>query len=124
RPQPPAGPPKAGSGAVLESPSAPLLAQPAPDALTRRCQLPLEPAIEDAREQAARHIVGGHLELRINPRLHRPLAQQLGAECVDGADARDLELRQGVPQVLTLGRRSALVLTVALDRRTQAELQL
>ena len=57
-------------------------------------ELALEPALENAGEVPARNVLGRHLELWIDSRLHRPLAQQLGAERVDGADACDLELGQ------------------------------
>src|SRR6185503_12922583 len=67
------------------------LALPAPQdpahAGTGALELGLEPAGEGALEQRARHVVGGHLEARIDAGLDRMLAQQVGAERVDGADA-------------------------------------
>ena len=54
----------------------------------------LEPAIEGAPEEIAGDVLGRDLEERIDAGLDRPLAQQIAAERVDGADARLLELRQ------------------------------
>ena len=54
----------------------------------------LEPAPERLVEEAGRRGLGQHLEQRIDAGLDRPLAQQIGAEAVDRADVRLLELRQ------------------------------
>ena len=54
-------------------------------------QLLLQPAVERLVEEPRRRRFGEHREQRIDARLDRPLAQQLGAEAVDGADVRFLE---------------------------------
>src|SRR5262249_21160101 len=81
-------------GAVLRPSAANLLAQRTPHTRAGLGELALKPAIEDAAEQASCDVLGRDLELRIDPGLHRPLAEQLGAERVDGADAGHLELRE------------------------------
>src|SRR5262249_56706111 len=80
--------------AVLTPLPAHMLAERPPDPRARRRELRLEPAVEDAREEPPCDVVRRHLELRVDLRLDRPLAQQLGTEGVDGADASRLELRQ------------------------------
>src|SRR5205807_167862 len=90
---------------------------------TRMIELRLEPAREGAREEHARHVVGRDAEERVHAGFDRPLAQQLGAEGVNGADARGLELRQGGAKARlalgwTVGR-----LARALERRPEPKLQ-
>ncbi len=82
-------------------------AQEAAQALARRGERLLEPAIEGALEQFAGHVVGRDLEHRIDARLDRTLAQQVGAKRMDRADARLLELgeRAGKPRALAGGAR-------------------
>ena len=63
-------------------------------ALGRIRQLLLEPSAERIVEQPRRRRLGEHFEQRIDARLDRPLAQQIGAEAVDGADVRLLESRE------------------------------
>ena len=77
-------------------------AQQAAQALARRAERLLEPAIESAFEEFAGDVVGCDLEHRIDARLDRPLAQQIGAERMNRADARLLELaeRAGEPRAL------------------------
>ena len=65
--------------------------QRAPHAFGRIGQLLLQPASERLVEQPRRRRLGEDLEQRIDPRFDRALAQQVGAEAVDGADVRLLE---------------------------------
>ena len=48
----------------------------------------LEPAVERAAIERLGLRLRQHLEARVDPRLHRPLVQQVVAEAVDRADAR------------------------------------
>ena len=52
----------------------------------------LEPSIERRVEQFARNVLGRDFEHRIDARLDRPLAQQIGAERMNRADTRLFEL--------------------------------
>ena len=52
----------------------------------------LEPKVEALREEPLRFRLGQDLEPRIDPRLDRPLVQDIGAEPVDGANLRLLEV--------------------------------
>ena len=63
----------------------------APHAFGRRLQLRLDPGPERLVEQPLRLRFGQDREQRIDARLDRTLAQQLGAEPVNGADVRFLE---------------------------------
>ena len=88
----------------------------------------LEPGVEGLPEN--RLGVRQHLEAGIDLRLHRPLAQQVGAEPVDGADLGFLEMGDGVLDVLGAGRARRRVpagrrrSTRALKPLPQAQLQL
>src|SRR5207245_375295 len=79
----------------------------------------LEPAVEGAVEEALGHVPGRHPEERVDARLDRPLAEQVGAERVDRADARLLERAERVVERLGGPRASRL-----LDRLPEPELQL
>src|SRR4029453_17440322 len=105
-------------------PAAALLAQRPAHAGSGRGELALEPAIEDAREVTTGDVLGGDLEARIHPRLDGPLAEQLRAEGVDGADPRNLELRKRVLEATALVARACRILPAAFDGCTQPQLQL
>ena len=64
----------------------------------------LEPGVESLVEEALLLLAGGHLEDRIHLRLHRPLAQQVGAEGMDGADRRCFQPLQGRGEPVALFR--------------------
>ena len=120
----PGGVTEADSRPVLLPPAADLLAERAPDSRTGRGELRLEPAIEDPSEEPTRDVVGSDLELRIDPRLDRSLAQELRTEGVDGSDASRLELRQRLLQARSLRRRATWLVPPALDGVAQPQLQL
>src|SRR5690606_34779248 len=85
-----------------------LAPQDAAHALRRAREHELKPRRERAGDQLALLLVAEHVEGRIDAGLHRPLAQQIGAEGVDGADARGLELGERGLEALPLfvaGRR-------------------
>jgi hypothetical protein len=58
----------------------------------------LEPAIECAVHEVARSVFRRNLKKWINPCLDRTLAQQIAAESVDRANARELKLRRSLRQ--------------------------
>ena len=62
--------------------------------------------------------------MRIDPRLDRPLAQQVGAERVDGPDARLLQAGERLDQPPARLRRARRVQARLLDPDAQAQLQL
>ena len=68
-----------------------LAPQEAPYAFGRIADDALEPGFERLVEEPLLLFTGRDREYRIDPRLDRPLAQQVGAERVDGPDRRDLE---------------------------------
>ncbi len=99
-------------------------AQETAQALARRSERLLEPSIEGAFEQFAGHVVGCDLEHRIDARIDRPLAQEIGAKRMDRADTRLLELaeRTGEPLAFAGGARG--VAARALDLGAQPQLEL
>ena len=64
-------------------------------------ELFLEPAFEDPAVETVLLLFGRDLEKGIDPRLQRPLLQEIGAEPVDGADVRLLELLEGALEPLS-----------------------
>ena len=70
-------------------------AQRSPHAFGRVVELALQPVGERLVEEPRRLPFGEHGERRVDARLDRPLAQQVGAEAVDGADVRFLEALHG-----------------------------
>ena len=94
-------------------------AQDAPGRLVTPLELLLEPALEGAVEEAVRDLARRDREHRVDPGLHRSLAQQVGAESVNRPDARLLELAERAVQRLARARAARL-----LDRPPEAELQL
>src|SRR5439155_4153491 len=104
------------------------LALPAPQdtahAGSRARELGLEPASEGALEERARDVVGRHFEARIDSGLDRHLAQQIGAEGMDGADPRFFEPRQRLLEPLAGGGRTRGVEARAFDLGTEAKLEL
>src|SRR5690349_10865149 len=62
------------------------------DAFRRVLETLLKPTIERCPEQPFRLPFREHPEQRIDTRFHRPLTQQVGAEAVDRADVRLLEV--------------------------------
>src|SRR5207248_9436753 len=85
------GPGSVAQGFPRIHPIAPALAaaQRSPDAFARCRELALEPGIEGLVEQRRSRLARGQVEERVDARLDRPLAQEVGAEGVDGADLRD-----------------------------------
>ena len=63
----------------------------APHALRRVGERRLEPALEGPIGKTLSFVFRRDLEQRIDPRFHRPLAQKIAAESVNGADAGKLE---------------------------------
>ena len=86
----------------------------------------LEPGAERARIDAVRLRLSQHREHRIDARLDRPLAQQLGAKPVDGVDVRFLEFleRQFQPHTHDVVRGLGSVGAVLLEFFAQPQLQL
>src|SRR5262249_50953582 len=115
---------QAATRAVVRRATVSRLAKRAAHTRPRVGELVLEPALEDAREVTARDVLGRHLESRIHPGLDGSLAQQLGTEGVNGPDARHLELGKRVLEPPAVLGRSGRVLSLALDRGAEAELQL
>ena len=68
----------------------------APHARRRVVQGRLQPAVEHLPEQALRAAVVENLEPGVDAGLHGALPQQVGAECVDGADLRLLQVGDGL----------------------------
>ena len=68
--------------------------------------------------------VGQHRKRRIDARFDRPLAQQLGAEAVDGADLRLFEVMHGGVEQAAGVRVGRGLLPRALELFAQAQLQL
>jgi len=66
-------------------------------------------------EETPRRVAGRDLELGIHARFHRALAQEIGAEGVDGADPCFLELGERVHQTLPQGRWAVRVEAGLLD---------
>ena len=113
------------AGTVVRGPSGThLLPEDTPHARAGIGERRFEPPVEDAVEEATRDVLGRHLELRVHARLHRALAQQVGAEAVDRADGRGLELRQRRLQPVALDRGPFRVLPLSFDGRSQPQLQL
>src|SRR5262249_41270188 len=63
-------------------------------------ELEVEPPVERAIEELAGDVLRRHLEERIDAGLDRALAEQVGAERVDGPDPRLLELTERLDQAL------------------------
>ena len=68
--------------------------QEAPDALARVVEHALEPRVEGLVEEALGLFLGADLEERVDAGFDGALAQEIAAKRVDGADARDLEVRE------------------------------
>ena len=107
-------------GALLARPAAEDPLHPGPGL----GELALEPAVEGAVEELVGNVFRRHLELRIDPGLDRPLAQEIGAEGVDGPDPGLLEPGECIGQALALGLRHGFVPAGALDLGSQPELHL
>jgi hypothetical protein len=99
-------------------------AQDAAHALGRIGQRALEPALEGAREQAPLLVLVGHREERVDAGLDRPLVQQVGAEAMDRADARELELLERALEVRALRAAGSRLAEGPLDLRAQPQLHL
>ena len=93
-------------------------------ALGRIRQLLLEPSAERIVEQPRRRRLGEHFEQRIDARLDRPLAQQVGAEAVNGADVRFFQ-RLSAPHRAgdAVRRRSCDRRAFAIEPLAQSQLQ-
>jgi hypothetical protein len=83
-----------------------------------------EPGIERAAENGLRLIVGCHREQRIDAGVDRPLAQEIGAQRVDGGDARPLQLLQRGLQARALLRRGERRRPLRLHPLADAQLHL
>ena len=100
-------------------------AEDAPHAGSRIGEHRFEPAVVGAVEEHAGDVVGRHLEERVDARLDRPLAQQVGAEGVDRPDPCLLELRQRVGEEPARLRGTARVVAAGLlDVGAETQLQL
>ncbi len=77
-------------------------AKKSPHAFGRVANGPLEPRVECFPEDPVLRIAGGDLERWIDAGIDGPLAQEIRAEGVDGADRCDLQLAQGVGESLLL----------------------
>src|SRR6516164_3093355 len=84
----------------LHRPFLRLPAQRAAHALRRVFQLGLEPKGECLAVNPFGLGVTNRLELRIHPRLHRPLPQQFGAETVNRAYVCFFKAGEGISQIL------------------------
>ena len=63
----------------------------------------LQPGVERFGVQAARFALGQDAEERVDARLDRALAQQVGAKAMNGADVRFFEVHQGRVETLARG---------------------
>ena len=81
--------------------------QRAAHAFRRVSSMRLEPGGECLVEQPLGLPLGQHAEQRIDARFDRPLAQQVGAEAVNRADVRFLEILHGARRAARRRRRSA-----------------
>ena len=75
-------------------------------------------------EEARRGGLGQHLEERIDAGFDRPLAQQVGAEAVDGADVRLLETGQRVDRAACASPERGRGAARAIEPLAQPQLQL
>ena len=101
----PAGGPQPIDGARVE-PTEPRPAGPpqrAANAFRRIRERILQPAVEGALVQRGRLRVGEDREQRIDPRLDRPLTEQLRAEPMNGVDVRFFERLQRFFQAAAFG---------------------
>ena len=97
--------------------------QRTPDACRRIGELLLQPAPERVVEQPRRRRLGQDLEERVDAGLHRPLAEQLGAESMDGADVRFFQPGQrGIEQ--TAGGPAGDRGPLTIETFAQSQLQL
>jgi hypothetical protein len=99
-----------------------LAAQQPADPLGRIGHGLLEPRVEGLVEQPVRRLARGHLEERVDAGLHRPLAQQVGAERMDGPDLRDLQPRQRQREAVVLDRGGARARLLQLGAQPQLHL--
>ena len=83
----------------------------------------LEPAVEGAPEERAGDVLGRDLEERIDPRLDRPLAEEIAAEGVNRADPRLLELGSAASRCAAAGESGATASAHPLDLGAETELQ-
>ncbi len=94
-----------------------------PHSFGRIGELLLQPCAKRFLEEPLGLVLGENAEQRIDAGFHGTLAQELGAEAVNRADVRLLELSKGVVQPLSrfglLGRGA-----LALERLAKAQLQL
>ncbi len=93
-----------------------------PHALARIAQLLLQPGLERQVVETRRLVLREDLKLRVDTRLDRPLAQQVGAEPVDGADTRLFQVPQGLLE--PVASVAGLALSRGFELFAQAQFQL
>ena len=89
----------------------------------RILEIRLQPGVEGLPEQPLRLSFSEHAEQRIDARFNRPLAKQVGAEAVNRADVRFLELRNGALEPID-DDWIARLLPLLLEPLAQSQLQL
>ncbi len=99
-----------------------LAPQEPPHALGRVADDALEPGVERLAEKPLLLLARGDVEDRVDARLHRPLAQQVGAERMDGADGRHFESSQRRGEALALLGRAFRARRLQLAAQAQLHL--
>ncbi len=99
-------------------------AEDAAHPLRRGAERLLEPGVEAVLEEPLGLLLGHDLEEWVDARLDRKLPEHVGAERVDGADARHLEVPERAIEVLPNGGRDAALVARPLEAGAEAELHL
>jgi hypothetical protein len=99
-------------------------AERAADTLRRIGKLLLQPAIECVAEHPLGSGFRQDIEERIDACFHRPLAEEIGAESVDGADVRLLQARERSVQPDAHGRSRGSLRANMVEVLAQPQLQL
>jgi hypothetical protein len=84
----------------------------------------LEPPVERQVEEAARYIIGRHLEQGIDARLNGSLPEQVAAIRMDRSNARFFQLAERIVEPSFLLDAAGRILPPALDRAAKPQLQL
>ena len=92
--------------------------------LARIVQHPLEPSLERGIEHFARDVLGCDFEHRIDARLYRPLAQQVGAKRMNRSDPRFFQLLERQVETRSAFAQRLCELARAFDFGAQPQLQL
>ncbi len=123
-------PRRQGPTGVAQTPCRPILGsrrfspQRASQALGWVLESHLQPALERFGIQPLRFRLGQHPKLRIDARLHGPLAQQLGTEAVDRVDAGLFQPGKSIFEVPPCRRGRRHPVSCLLQARAQAQLEL